>query len=477
MKSIGSTHRELTFADLRIHYYTGHSYLISGEGRNKVIGYRSGVMTDIGDLSEDEWIGLAKQLIHQSGEQELYQQLLTWEKEHRHWKRKEPQLELDVLSMHIARLPDDPAWCDFMQLSQLGHQTMAVDENEKRINNILPFVTNAQIGDSTSAEFLRSLGIGNYDVCIMTIGGSFQNSLETTSLLKELGAKCVVSRAERDVQAKFLLRNGADHVVYPEKQVAKWAAIRYTADHILGYIEVDEQHAIFEVEVPEGWIRKSIGELDIRRKYGMMFFSNETVRPLRTSLICRVFHYGHPFDTAEPQSFLHIPVNAFTAHNNWYCGRAGNTGVSQNSAEAALGRNTFLRRKGSLARRANRHRHRRRQRHLRFGVAPRNSTKCFLKNLQLRRSILRRQHEDNKFPVRELTKNVCRFQKACHLFSRIAPIGGAKRELPWFIPYQRKSMLQKHFFQNGNTRCGCCGCGWQLFQIGIGCIEGLQDQP
>lgn len=152
MKSIGSTHRELTFADLRIHYYTGHSYLISGEGRNKVIGYRSGVMTDIGDLSEDEWIGLAKQLIHQSGEQELYQQLLTWEKEHRHWKRKEPQLELDVLSMHIARLPDDPAWCDFMQLSQLGHQTMAVDENEKRINNILPFVTNAQIGDSTSAQ-------------------------------------------------------------------------------------------------------------------------------------------------------------------------------------------------------------------------------------------------------------------------------------------------------------------------------------
>ena len=142
-----------------------------------------------------------------------------------------------------------------VQLSQLGHQVMAVDEDEERINDVLPF--------------LRSLGIGNYDVCIVTIGGSFQNSLETTSLLKELGAKCVVSRAERDVQAKFLLRNGADHVVYPEKQVAKWAAIRYTADHIFGYIEVDEQNAIFEVEVPEGWVGKSIGELDIRRKYGI----------------------------------------------------------------------------------------------------------------------------------------------------------------------------------------------------------------
>ena len=156
-----------------------------------------------------------------------------------------------------------------MQLSQLGHQVMAVDTNEERINDVLPFVTNAQIGDSTNAEFLRSLGIGNFDVCFVTISGNFQNSLETTSLLKELGAKCVVSRAERDVQAKFLLRNGADNVVYPEKQMAKWAAIRFTADHIFDYIEIDEQHAIFEVQVPEAWIGKSVGELNVRRKFGI----------------------------------------------------------------------------------------------------------------------------------------------------------------------------------------------------------------
>ena len=156
-----------------------------------------------------------------------------------------------------------------VQLSQLGHQVMAGDTNEERINDVLPYVTNAQIGDSTNAEFLHSLGIGNFDVCLVTIGGSFQNSLETTSLLKELGAKCVVSRAERDVQAKFLLRNGADHVVYPEKQVAKGVAIRYSSNHIFDYIEIDVQHAIFEVEIPEGWIGKSVGELDIRRKYGI----------------------------------------------------------------------------------------------------------------------------------------------------------------------------------------------------------------
>ena len=156
-----------------------------------------------------------------------------------------------------------------MQLSQLGHQVMAVDINEERINDVLPFVTNAQIGDSTNEEFLRTLGIGNFDVCFVTISSNFQNSLETTSLLKELGAKSVVSRAERDVQAKFLLRNGANNVVYPEKQMAKWAAIRYSADHIFDYIEIDEQHAIFEVQVPKEWIGKSVGELDIRRRFGI----------------------------------------------------------------------------------------------------------------------------------------------------------------------------------------------------------------
>lgn len=109
-----------------------------------------------------------------------------------------------------------------LQLNQLGHQVMAVDHNEERVNDAMDIVTNAQIGDSTNVEFLRSLGIDNYDVCIVAIGGDFQSSLETTCSLKELGAKMVVSRAERDGQAKFLLRNGADEVVYAEKQVAKW---------------------------------------------------------------------------------------------------------------------------------------------------------------------------------------------------------------------------------------------------------------
>lgn len=155
------------------------------------------------------------------------------------------------------------------KLNELNHQVMAVDKDEARINAVLPFVTNAQIGDSTNEGFLRDLGVRNYDVCVVAIGDSFLNSLETTSLLKELGAKFVVARATRDVHAKFLLRNGADEIVYPERQMAHWLAVRYTADHISDYVELDEDHAIFEVEVPKNWIGKTVGELDIRKKYNM----------------------------------------------------------------------------------------------------------------------------------------------------------------------------------------------------------------
>lgn len=152
---------------------------------------------------------------------------------------------------------------------ELGQQIMAVDKEEERINSILPFVTDARIGDSTNEAFLKSLGISNYDLCIVAIGGDFQSSIETTSLLKELGGKLVVSRADREVQSKFLLRNGADEVINPEKQIAEWAAIRYASDHVLDYIRLDDDYAIFEVTIPKEWSGKNIREIDIRKKYGI----------------------------------------------------------------------------------------------------------------------------------------------------------------------------------------------------------------
>ena len=154
-----------------------------------------------------------------------------------------------------------------MKLQELGHEVMAVDNNEDRVSATLKYVTNALIGDSTRQDFLQSLGVSDYDLCIVAIGDNFQSSLETTSLLKELGAKKVVARASRDVQAKFLLRNGADEVVYPEKQVAQWTAIRYSSDHMFDYFTMGGGYAVMEIEVPRDWIGKPVGELNIRNKY------------------------------------------------------------------------------------------------------------------------------------------------------------------------------------------------------------------
>lgn len=156
-----------------------------------------------------------------------------------------------------------------MKLHDMGHQVMAVDVSEERVQTVLPYVTNAIIGDSTNAGFLATLGIRNFDACIVAIGDDFQSSLETANLLKEMGASRVIARASRGAQEKFLLRNGADEVVYPEKQLAAWTAIRCTSDHVLDYIELDEDYSIYELAVPQHWYGRTILQIDIRKKYGI----------------------------------------------------------------------------------------------------------------------------------------------------------------------------------------------------------------
>lgn len=179
-----------------------------------------------------------------------------------------------------------------LKLNALNHQVMAIDHNEERVNALLPFVTNAQIGDSTNEEFLAALGVGNYDACIVTIGDNFQNSLETTYLLKELGARKIIARASKEMQEKFLLRNGADEVVYPEKQLAAWTAIRCSSEHILDYIELDDEYAIFELEIPSDWSGKSILELDIRKKYGINILGVRTNGKLNMNITPNTV-FGH----------------------------------------------------------------------------------------------------------------------------------------------------------------------------------------
>ena len=155
------------------------------------------------------------------------------------------------------------------KLYELDHQVMAVDKQEDRVEAVMSYVTNAQIGDSTNMEFLETLGVSTFDVCIVAIASDFQSSLETTAYLKDLGAKMVVSRASRDVHARFLLRNGADEIVYPEKQVANWTAIRYSSEHIFDYVQLSDTHAIFEIEMPQNWVGKTIGQVDIRKQFNI----------------------------------------------------------------------------------------------------------------------------------------------------------------------------------------------------------------
>ena len=155
------------------------------------------------------------------------------------------------------------------RLYDLDHQVLAVDSNEDCVNRVLPFVTGAQIGDSTNPTFLAALGVKEFDVCIVAIGDDFQSSLETVALLKELGARKVIARAATGTQEKFLLRNGADEVVYPEKQLASWVAVRCTSDHLLDYIELDGDYSLYELAVPEQWEGKSLLEMDLRKKYGI----------------------------------------------------------------------------------------------------------------------------------------------------------------------------------------------------------------
>jgi len=156
-----------------------------------------------------------------------------------------------------------------VKLNELNQQVMAVDKDEEKVNIILPLVTNAQIGDSTDEAFLSSLGVRNYDVCIVAIGSDFQSSLETTSLLKEMGAQKVIARAARDVQAKFLLRNGANEVVYPEKEVGAWTAVKCSGNDILDYVELEEGYAVIKTKVPEAWDKMTVGKINIRHKYNV----------------------------------------------------------------------------------------------------------------------------------------------------------------------------------------------------------------
>lgn len=156
-----------------------------------------------------------------------------------------------------------------MNLAKLNNEIMIVDEQEERLEDLLPYVTSAKIGDCTSPKVLESLGVSNFDLCIVCIGNNFQNSLEITSQLKEMGAKRVVSKANREIHAKFLLRNGADEVIFPDRDIAERLAVSLSADKIFDYIDLADGYSIYEIAPLDEWIGKSILDVNFRARYNL----------------------------------------------------------------------------------------------------------------------------------------------------------------------------------------------------------------
>ena len=155
------------------------------------------------------------------------------------------------------------------KLSDLGNEVMVVDMDEEAVEKLAPHVTWAQVGDCMDVDTLRSLGVSNFDICFVCISNNFQSSLEITSLLKDLGAPCVISKTDRDIHAKFLRKIGADDVVYPERDMAQRTAVRYSAHNAYDYIELTSEYAIFELRVPSAWVGKTIREVDVRAHHNI----------------------------------------------------------------------------------------------------------------------------------------------------------------------------------------------------------------
>lgn len=160
------------------------------------------------------------------------------------------------LGYHIAR-----------ELNKFNAQILAIDKDEFRLQKVDQYVSKTIIGDGSDLDFLRSIGVNNFDECIVTISDSFQGSIETVMNLKELGAKKITARASKESQNNLLTKIGADLVIYPERQLAKWTALHCGTDSIYDYMDLDNDYGIFEVNIPKEWSGKSLVELDLRKKH------------------------------------------------------------------------------------------------------------------------------------------------------------------------------------------------------------------
>ena len=161
------------------------------------------------------------------------------------------------------------------KFAELGNDVMAIDTDEERIREILPHVLNAQIGDCTQEEVINSLGVRNFDVCVVAIT-DLGTSLEITYLLKEYGAPFILSRANSEMHAKILLRAGADEITYPEKQMAERIAVKHTANNLFDFFEISPEYSMSELSTPADWIGKTVEAVNVRTKHHINILAYKT---------------------------------------------------------------------------------------------------------------------------------------------------------------------------------------------------------
>ena len=155
------------------------------------------------------------------------------------------------------------------ELAEEGNDLMIVDSNEEKLSDLLEYAASAKIGDCTKQEVLDSFSVDIFDACIVCIADDFQSSLEITNQLSEMDAKKIISLASTEIQAKFLLRNGADEVIFPERDIAQRIARSISNDSVFDCIELSPEYSIFEIAIPEAWKRRTIREVDVRANYNL----------------------------------------------------------------------------------------------------------------------------------------------------------------------------------------------------------------
>lgn len=155
-------------------------------------------------------------------------------------------------------------------------EVMLADIREEKMNDLLGTVTSARIADCTEREALESFDIPSFSACFVCVGKSFQSSLEITDLLKELGAKKIYSCASDDIQAKFLLRSGADEVIFPEREIARRIAVSESSDSIFDCIPMTKDYGIYEIIPNSKWIGKTISSVDVRRRFSITILASKS---------------------------------------------------------------------------------------------------------------------------------------------------------------------------------------------------------